>query len=137
MTAPLLLRLPTDADLLAALTEACASAAVDRGSVQVIGALRRAVTGYYHQDEKRYEHHVFDEPLEILAGLGNVSLKDDAPFVHLHLTLGRADGSCLGGHAMAGCVIFAAEALITPIPGAPLIRALDAGTGLPLWKRTV
>ena len=133
MTAPLLLRLPTDADLLAALTTACAEASIRRGAVQVIGALRRAVTGYYHQDAKRYDRHLLDEPLEILAGLGNVSLKDNAPFVHLHLTLGRADGSCLGGHAMEGCVIFAAEALITPVAGEPLTRVLDKATGLPLW----
>lgn len=132
---PLLLRLPTGADLLEELTNACAGAEVTRGSVQVIGALKRAKTGYYHQADQRYESHEFDEALEILAGLGNVSLKDGKPFVHLHLTLGRADGSCIGGHAMPGCEIFAAEALITPIAGAPLVREPDETTGLPLWRR--
>ncbi|THB65724.1 MAG: DNA-binding protein [Desulfovibrio sp.] len=134
MTPPLLLRLPTDADLLKALTDICVENSIERGTVELIGALRKAVTGFYLQDEQRYQAHVFDEPLEILSGLGNVSLKDGAPFVHLHLTLGRGNGECLGGHAMEGCVIFAAEACITPIDGPALVRELDEVTGLPLWK---
>jgi predicted DNA-binding protein with PD1-like motif len=74
-----------------------------------------------------------NEHVEILSGQGNVSLKDGKPFVHLHLVLGRSDGSCLGGHAAAGCKIFACEAAILALDGPALVREPDEATGLALW----
>jgi predicted DNA-binding protein with PD1-like motif len=127
-------RLPKGGDLLAALCARCAEQGVRRGGVQVIGALERARLAYYRQREQRYVERTFDRHLEILAGLGNVSLKDGEPFVHLHLTLGDEDFGCLGGHALPGCVVFAAEALILPLEGPALVRAPDKPTGLPLWQ---
>jgi len=128
-------RLPKDADLLQTLNQLCADMGIERGLVQVIGALQKAALGYYLQDEQRYVSHAVPENVEILVGIGNVSLKDGKPFVHLHLSLSKADCSCLGGHAMPGCIIFAAEASILPLDGPALIRELDPATGLPLWKK--
>jgi predicted DNA-binding protein with PD1-like motif len=128
-------RLPKDADLIETLNALCAEHGIERGVVQVIGALQKAKLGYYIQAEQRYVSHEVNEAVEILTGVGNVSLKDGKPFVHLHLTLSREDYSCLGGHTMPGCVIFAAEASIIALDGPSLIRELDTATGLPLWKK--
>ena len=133
-TQPVLVRLPKGADLLDALRDACATRGITKAAVQVIGALEHARLGYYLQDERRYVSYGLPEHCEILCGAGNVSLKDGAAFVHLHLTLSRSDGSCLGGHAMAGCPVFAAEALLLPVPGADLARGFDEATGLQLWQ---
>lgn len=133
-TQPMLVRLPKGADLLAALKDACATRGIAKASVQVIGALERATLGYYLQDERRYVSYELAEHCEVLCGAGNVSLKDGECFVHLHLALSRPDGSCLGGHALEGCPIFAAEALILPVPGAELSRGFDEATGLQLWQ---
>ncbi|AGW15078.1 PPC domain-containing DNA-binding protein [Megalodesulfovibrio gigas] len=132
----LLKRLPKGADLLDALTAVCKEHNITRGSVQVIGALEKAMLGFYLQDEQRYINHAVDENVEILIGVGNVSIKDGEPFIHLHLTLSRHDGSCLGGHAVAGCPIFAAEACILQLEGDPLVRGLDEATGLYLWTKS-
>lgn len=133
-TQPVLVRLPKGADLVAALTDACATRGITKGAIQVIGALERATLGYYLQDERRYVSFDLPEHCEVLCGAGNVSLKDGGTFVHLHLTLSRSDGSCLGGHALEGCPIFAAEAFILPVPGADLARGFDEPTGLFLWQ---
>jgi hypothetical protein len=127
-------RLPKGKDLIEALTEAAATIKTTKAQVTVIGALEKAKLGYYLQDERRYIDFTFDEHVEILCGMGNISLKDGKPFVHLHLTLSRKDCSCLGGHAMAGNIIFAAEACITPVAGEALERGFDDPTGLYLWK---
>lgn len=128
-------RLPKDADLIDTLNALCAERGVERGVVQLIGALQKGKLGYYIQSEQRYVFHEVNEAVEILVGLGNISLKDGKPFVHLHLTLSKQDCSTMGGHAMPGCVIFAAECAIFPLEGAPLVRELDTATGLPLWKK--
>ena len=130
---PLLTRLPKDDDLLAALTRTCGEQGIRKGQIQVIGALQRARLGYYHQDAREYEDHDFNQHCEILAGIGNVSILDGEIMVHLHLTLGREDCSAFGGHAMPGCVIFAAEAYIRPVTGPDLVREWDEATGLKLW----
>ncbi len=132
-TTPILVRLPKGADLLLTLNALCKEKNITRGSVQVIGALEAAGLGYYLQDEKRYENHTVNEHMEILCGIGNISLKDGVPFVHMHLTLSKRDLSVIGGHTTPGNIIFAAEALITPVPGETLVREVDEATGLPLW----
>lgn len=133
-TQPVLVRLPKGADLLAALKAACATRGITKAAVQVIGALEWAKLGYYLQDERRYISYELPEHCEILCGAGNVSLKDGEIFVHLHLSLSKSDGSCLGGHALEGCPVFAAEALLLPVPGADLARGFDEATGLFLWQ---
>ncbi len=127
-------RLPKDGDLLESLGALCRERECTRGSVQLIGALQRARLGFYLQQEQRYLTHDVAANSEILVGLGNISLKDGQPFVHLHLTLGLENGTVLGGHAMTGCIVFAAEVVLQPLDGEPLVRELDAPTGLPLWK---
>ena len=132
----LLVRLPKGEDLLSALVAICLEKNITKGHVSLIGALEKAELGYYPQDTRKYVTHTLNEGTEILAGLGNVSLKDGQPIIHLHLTLLKGDFTITGGHAMPGNIIFAGEACITPIEGPRLHRGLDAATGLPLWDQT-
>jgi hypothetical protein len=134
MAQQLMLRLPKGEDLQETLNSLCAEHKVTRGMVKCIGALEKATLAYYHQEGGEYESFEIGEPVEILAGVGNVSLKDGEPFVHMHLTVGLKNGDAKGGHLMPGCPIFACEAVILEIPGAPLEREFDEPTGLPLWK---
>lgn len=136
MNTPLLVRLPKGADLLDALVTVCQEKGITKGHISCIGALEKAVLGYYPQDTRQYVTHTLDAGTEILAGLGNISLKDGEPAIHLHLTLLKSDFTITGGHAMPGNILFAGEACITPIDGPRLHRGLDAATGLPLWDQT-
>jgi hypothetical protein len=129
-----LFRLSHGADLLEELTAACADAPAKSGSIEVIGAVSTLALGYYHQDRREYETHTFDGAWEIASAVGNVSMLDDQPFVHLHVVASGTEGRCVGGHLMPGCTVFAAEAAITALEGhAPPERELDGATGLKLW----
>jgi predicted DNA-binding protein with PD1-like motif len=133
MSKTIMQRLRKGEDLVTELTRVCRENGITRGSIQVIGAMERASLGYYHQDTREYETHAIDHHVEILAGIGNVSLLDGETFVHLHLTLGDDKCRSFGGHAMTGNIIFAAEAVIAEIPGDALNRVYDEPTGLKLW----
>lgn len=126
-------RLAHGADVLAELTRIAAEQGVSAGRVEVIGAVKRARVGYYDQEKKQYDFRSFDEPLEILAVAGNVSLKDGAPFVHAHITLSDEEGRAFGGHLAEGTIVFAAEFRIEELPGVTLNRVPDETTGLALW----
>jgi hypothetical protein len=98
------------------------------------GPRPRARLAFYDQAGKSYGEFALDRPLEITALAGNLSLRDGARTAHVHLTLAEHGGRAFGGHAAAGCVVFAAELLVVELRGASLERAHDETTGLPLWR---
>ncbi|MCB2225658.1 MAG: DNA-binding protein [Desulfarculaceae bacterium] len=127
-------RLPKGGDLLEELNAFCRKAKVSAGEVRAIGAVERATLGFYNQDTREYEFHQLDEALEIVALVGNVSLKDGEPFVHAHITLGDSQGRLFGGHLAPGAPVFACEAIVTEFASeTQFVRTLDGPTGLPLW----
>jgi predicted DNA-binding protein with PD1-like motif len=129
-----LVSLDEDDDLLDGLTRVAGELAIQAGSVQVIGAVKKLVLGYYDQDEREYRMLEPGGHFEIASGLGNISLKDGAPFVHLHVVASDESGAALGGHVMPGNVVFAAEAWISVLSADTLPeRHPEERRGLALW----
>ncbi len=128
-----LIRFATGEDLLESLEAVCRREGVSCGTVTLIGSVSTAVLGYYHQESCRYETFAVDEPLEIAAGIGNVSARLGAPFCHVHLVLSDARGQARGGHLMPGTIVFAAEAQLRELRGEAPERVPDELTGLNLW----
>jgi uncharacterized protein len=119
-------------DLVEGLNKAITDLGIRAATVQVIGGLEEAVVGYFDPEAQEYQ----DIPtghVEICSGLGNVSLRDGEPFMHLHLVLGKADGSCVGGHAMEGCRAYVVEAYFRKLGGDPPVRLEAPGMTLKVW----
>ncbi len=127
-------RLLPGADLLKGLNEAAATLGVRAGTLQIVGAVRNLVVAYFDQQTKKYrDFHRYDEPMEIAGGVGNVSLKDGEPFVHIHVTGAGADGSAVAGHLMEGTEVYMIEAYFRDLGGPAPVRILDDEVGLPVW----
>lgn len=123
-------------DLLDALTVFCRSKDIAAGTFTVIGAASQAHIGYYDQKDKKYRPPLLlKKPLEIVSCSGNISLKDDVPFIHAHIVLADERGRAFGGHLMPGTIVFAAEFVINELKGVSLSRIPDPATGLSLWKK--
>lgn len=127
-------RLTRESDLLEELTRMVTMLDIKAGTMQVIGAVSKLVLGYYHQDRREYETLDLPGHWEIASGLGNISIRDGAPFVHVHIVGSGADGRAVGGHLMAGTIVFAAEAYVRALDGEPPVRIPDESTGLALWR---
>ena len=68
----------------------------------------------------------FEEPLEIVSLSGTLG-RDG---LHLHISLSRRDGSCVGGHLVEGCIInTTAELVIGELADVEFKRSLDPATG--------
>jgi predicted DNA-binding protein with PD1-like motif len=119
-------------DLLDGLSRAVAELGYEAATLQVIGALEEAHVGYFDPERKEYLP-ITTGHVEICAGLGNVSIRDESPFIHLHLTLSGADGKCIGGHAMDDCRAFVVEAYLRKLAGPPPVREERPGIGLKVW----
>jgi predicted DNA-binding protein with PD1-like motif len=100
-----------------------------------IGAFERGSLGFYDLDRKDYLRNDFDEQVELVSLIGDVSLDGDEPKVHAHVTLGRRDGSTLGGHLLEGVVRPTLEVIVTESPGY-LRRQFDPESGLSLIRPT-
>jgi predicted DNA-binding protein with PD1-like motif len=126
-------RLETGSDLVEEIERHCAEHGIVAAQVTAIGAVRRARYAYYEQDDHRYLELETDTHHEIVGFTGNVSLKDDRPFLHAHATFADATGTCVGGHLLRGIEVFAAEVMIREVGGVSLVRMPDEQTGLTLW----
>jgi len=129
-------RLTHGADLLAELTAFAAEKGIRAARVEAIGAVKCARTGFYDQAARKYGYHEFGKPMEILALVGNVSVKAEAPgkpFVHAHVTLSDEEGRAFGGHLAEGTTVFAGEFCMVELTGVELTRRPDEVTGLALW----
>ncbi len=126
-------RVPHDADLLEWLTGFAREKNIQLGEITLIGAVKKAVLAFYHQDRREYALVTVDKHMEILHGVGNISLKEGEPFVHMHLVLGDEQGRAFGSHLAPGTVVFACEAIIREFTGGQYLRKLDKTTGLTLW----
>ena len=127
-------RLRHGADLLEELTAVCIKQNITLGRIEGLGAVQKACIAFYDQQAREYRPVTIDLPLEILKLVGNVSLKDGAPFVHAHVTLGDAEGKAYGGHLAPGTVVFACEFILEVLEGPDFERGYDEETGLQLWK---
>jgi uncharacterized protein len=128
-----LLRLPTGADIVTEITRFCEERGIEAAWLTYLGAVRRAALRYYDQDALEYRDFTIDRRLEVLSGVGNISLLDGAPFLHTHAVFGDEQGRAYGGHLAVGCEVWALEVRLEELIGDPPVRLPDEATGLSLW----
>src|SRR3990170_9162051 len=127
-----LIRAEHDSDLIKSVAELAKKNEITTATFTAIGALKNAKLGFYNQKKHDYSETLLSTPQEIASCIGNVSMKDDEPFVHAHAVLADQNGYTNAGHLLEGKV-FAAEIHLTELVGAKLVRKNDPVTGLSLW----
>lgn len=128
-----MVRLLPGTDLLAGLNRAAAELGFQAATLQIVGAVRTLAVAYFNQQDKHYEPHTYEGGIEISGGIGNVSLKEGEPFVHIHVTGSRRDGSTVAGHLTEGSEVYMIEAYFRVFEGAAPVRELDEEVALPVW----
>lgn len=126
-------RLPKDGDLLDEITKFVRKNNINKGIIKGIGAVSEAKIGYYNQSEENYEYTKYNQHLEIVSLLGNISILDGKPMVHAHISLADDEGKTYGGHLAEDTKIFATELYVEEIKGEKKIRTKDEETNLTLW----
>lgn len=124
------------ADLLDSVNEFCNEKQIKNAYISLIGAVTSIRIGYFDVKEQKYvylENASLDKPFEIASCTGNVSIKDNLSFAHLHVVFSNREGNCTAGHLMPGTKIYACEFFIKELIGENLVRGLDATTKLQLW----
>ncbi|PIS46733.1 MAG: hypothetical protein COT17_07115 [Elusimicrobia bacterium CG08_land_8_20_14_0_20_51_18] len=120
-------------DLLQSLQYFCHHNQIKCGTLSAIGAVSKATFGLYDQKNKKYSKIILEKELEILSLQGNISLFDDKPMLHSHITFSDSEGKAWGGHLMSGTILFNCEVFIQELTGDNKVRKIDKSTQLPLW----
>lgn len=97
-----------------------------------IGALSDVVLLYFNWQSKQYAKIPVTEQVEVASLLGDIAEGPDGkPALHVHLVVGRHDGSAMAGHLGEAHVRPTLEVIVTESP-AHLRKKKDRETGLAL-----
>lgn len=125
-----LIRLDSGDDIVESLAVFAENEHTQSASFQGLGSLQRARIGHFDfQNTHQYEFHNYHEDLEVLSAIGNITLLEGKPLVHVHLSLSRRDCSQIGGHADKGCIVNLLEIQLTKMETV-LHRKKDTKLGL-------
>jgi uncharacterized protein len=120
---------------ISALTEFAKGAGVTAARLTAVGGFARATVGYFRIERQDYDHIPLDEQVEVLSFVGDIALVDSEPKVHVHVVLGRSDGTTRGGHLLEGSVRPTLEVVVDEYPE-ELRRRFDPRYGIALIDPT-
>lgn len=118
---------------------ACLQAFVDQeklsaAQVTGIGAFSDAVLAYFDWERKQYHPIPVIEQVEVASLLGDVAVAPDGDrALHIHLVIGKRDGTALAGHLTKAHVRPTLELVVTESP-AHLRKMYDRESGLALIR---
>ena len=99
------LRLDPGEEIVASLTRLVEEEGIQLASVSALGAANDVTIGIFNTVEKQYYSHRYQEDYEISALVGNVTRKDGAPYLHLHITIGNpVTGEVHAGHLSSATI---------------------------------
>jgi predicted DNA-binding protein with PD1-like motif len=126
--------LQTGEEVMASLQKFVAVQNISAAQLSAIGAFSDLVLMYFDWEEKNYLRLPVNEQVEVASMLGDVAQAPSGePSLHIHLVVGKRDGSALAGHLGEGQVRPTLEVIITESP-AHLHKFKDAESGLALIR---
>ena len=129
-------RLDPGEEIVERLTELVDREGIQLGSVSALGASNDVTIGIFSTVEKKYSSRRYQGDFEISALVGNVSRKDGAPYLHLHITIGDpVTGQVHAGH-LSSAVISATLELFLQVWDGQVGRRFSEDVGLNLFDFT-
>lgn len=126
--------LDTGDEVMSCLGRFCREEELSAAQLSAIGAFSDAVLAYFDWETKNYVEIPVDEQVEVAAMLGDVALDPEGEIsLHIHLVVGRRDGTALAGHLNEAHVRPTLEVILTETP-AHLRKQKDPETGLALIR---
>ncbi len=102
--------------------------------LSAIGALSDVELNYFNWEKKEYEKIPVHEQVEVASLLGDIALSPEGqPTLHVHIVVGKRDGTAMAGHLAKAHVRPTLEVILTEAP-AHLRKVYDPESGLALIR---
>jgi len=98
------------------LTEFAQKYAVKSAHFTGIGDARSARLGFFEYSRKMFKVIPVDEPCEVTALTGNITMMDGKPVAHAHVNVSDANGIVHGGHLLEMTIGPTLEVFVTVEP---------------------
>ena len=126
-----IVRLMSGEPLIKTLTSFLEHEQIEFANLSAAGAVRSARLAYWDATSREYQSREYNQQMEVVSFQGNASLKEDAPFLHLHGVFSMSDFSVVGGHIQEATVHPTLEVWLKT-EDVVVRRAKDAASGLDL-----
>lgn len=119
-------------EVLSTIKDFAAKERIKAAQITAIGAFSDVTLLYFDWDRKDYKKIRIDEQVEVASLNGDVALDPTGkPAVHIHLVVGKSDGTAMAGHLGEAHVRPTLEVIIEDAPSY-LQKTHDSETGLAL-----
>ena len=125
--------LQTGDEIIESITSILKKEKIHSGMINGIGAINQVELGFYNLESKKYKKEFFKDDYELTSLMGNIALKDEQPFVHIHINMSDDNFGVLGGHLFSAVTAASAEVIIL-LDDQSIKRQLDQNVGLYLWN---
>jgi len=98
-----------------------------------IGAFENITLGAYPLEKRDYVKKQFKGEYELTSLLGNITIKEGNPFVHIHVSMSDEEFKAYGGHLFSGYITATCEIIVDMIDF-ELHREKSEEVGLHLWN---
>lgn len=102
------------------------------GSISAIGACDEFEVGLYRVEERKYISKKYKGDFEIVSCLGNLTVKDGKPYLHLHIACADENNNTFGGH-LSYCKISGTFECVIEIIDGEVNRKVDDKTSLNIF----
>ena len=109
----------------------CKDKQIKLGTINGIGAVKRATIGFYNLETKKYYPKELNGGYEITSLLGNISTMGGEVYLHLHINLADSTYNTFGGHLNSAVIGGVGEIIIEEIEG-EIERGFNEEVGLNL-----
>jgi uncharacterized protein len=111
-----------------------AAEGVQAAQLSAIGAFEAVVLLYFDWEKKDYLRIPVREQVEVASLLGDIAQSPSGePALHIHVVVGKRDGTAMAGHLAEAHVRPTLEVIVTESP-AHLRKVKDSETGLALIR---
>lgn len=129
----LFISLQTGDEIIKSMTDVLVKEKINSGTINGIGAINKVELGFYNLESKEYNRKLFSKDYELTSLMGNITLKDNSPFIHVHINISDDNFNVFGGHLFSAFTAASAEVVIS-LSRENIKRELDEDVGLYLWE---
>jgi predicted DNA-binding protein with PD1-like motif len=129
----LVVRLDPGDDVVAQIQAAAAAHHIANAEVTGLGSVEAPTLAHYRRDTQKFTERAFAGIFEVVSLVGNISLVDDRPTLHCHVTISDADMTTHGGHLVHATCSATLELIIRRLDTSYAKRHDDT-VGLNIWQ---
>ena len=128
----ILVRLDNGDEIMSSLKKIAKEENVNFAQINGIGAVDQVEIGLFDFKTRKYKHKKLNGEYELTSLMGNITIKDNEPFVHAHVNISDDQYKCFGGHLFHAKITATGELFLLVLNDI-VNREYDKFIGLHLW----